>query len=184
MNAPTGPQFLRRSVGWIIFLAATAAMATGLATSRAAAAAVPVPIEQRDPWTAGDLIEPQALAKAIAGPSAERPVVYCVGFSMLYAGGHIPGAQYAGPASDRDGLELLKSTARPLSRDQTVVIYCGCCPWNHCPNIRPAFRALHAMGFRHVRVLVIPSNFHDDWTAQGLPVAHGEPAKSSRTPTG
>lgn len=177
MIAFTGPQFFRRSVARIVLLAVVAASATGVAASRAATTAAPVPIEPRDPWTAGDLVEPQALAKAIAGPTAERPVVYCVGFSMLYAGGHIPGAQYAGPASDSDGLELLKSTARSLSRDKTVVIYCGCCPWNHCPNIRPAFRTLHAMGFRLVRVLVIPSNFHDDWTAKGLPVARGEPAK-------
>jgi hypothetical protein len=37
------------------------------------------------------------------------------------------------------------------------VIYCGCCPWTHCPNMKPADDALHAMGFTKVKSLSIGS---------------------------
>jgi hypothetical protein len=89
--------------------------------------------------------------------------------SMLYRSAHIPGAKYAGPASESSGLQALKDAVQALPREQPIVLYCGCCPWTHCPNIRPAFKAVHDLGFRNVRLLIIPQNFHDDWTAKGLP---------------
>jgi 3-mercaptopyruvate sulfurtransferase SseA len=38
-----------------------------------------------------------------------------------------------------------------------------------CPNVRPAYSALKAAGFKNVRVLDIPENFHADWVAKGYP---------------
>jgi hypothetical protein len=38
-----------------------------------------------------------------------------------------------------------------------------------CPNIRPAFAALHEMGFTKVRVVSIPTNFKTDWIDKGYP---------------
>jgi len=49
------------------------------------------------------------------------------------------------------------------------VIYCGCCPLERCPNIRPAFVALRQMGFTNVRVLLLPNSFEADWAGKGLP---------------
>jgi hypothetical protein len=34
-----------------------------------------------------------------------------------------------------------------------VVIYCGCCPLDKCPNVRPAFTLLKTMGFTNLHVL-------------------------------
>jgi len=53
------------------------------------------------------------------------------------------------------------------------VIYCGCCPFDHCPNIRPAYTALNAMGFKKLRVLVLPTNFATDWVDKGFPMQKG-----------
>ena len=54
------------------------------------------------------------------------------------------------------------------------MIYCGCCPWSHCPNVAAAYDTLHALGFTQVKVLYIAENFGDDWVNQGYPVAKGQ----------
>jgi rhodanese-related sulfurtransferase len=93
-----------------------------------------------------------------------------VGFKALFHPGHIPGATMQGPASTPEGLEALRKWAQSLPRDAVVVIYCGCCPLVHCPNVRPAFSALKAMGFTNVRVLELATNFGADWVEKGYPV--------------
>jgi hypothetical protein len=44
-----------------------------------------------------------------------------------------------------------------------------------CPNIRPAFATLKAMGFARLHVVILPTSFGKDWVAHGYPVA-GESA--------
>ncbi|HVU36494.1 MAG TPA: rhodanese-like domain-containing protein [Opitutaceae bacterium] len=122
-----------------------------------------------DPWGGGDLLDPTSFASMLQ--TGQKPVVLCVGVALLYRSAHIVGAKYAGPASNPDGLALLRQTARDLPRDQPLVIYCGCCPWQHCPNIRPAYAALKKLGFQKIRVLALPTDFHHDWVEAGLPVA-------------
>lgn len=122
-------------------------------------------------WKNARQISPAELAKKIAGPPTTRPIVLQVGFKVLYDGGHIPGAIFAGPASARDGLARLKALAERIPRGKEVVLYCGCCPWEKCPNIHPAYDALRRMGFERLVVLLIPQDFAHDWVAQGLPVA-------------
>jgi thiosulfate/3-mercaptopyruvate sulfurtransferase len=132
------------------------------------------PLLTSDPWTPADTIEPAALVKELSVQAAERPIVVCVGFHTLYDGAHIPGASFHGPSSTSAGLADLKKWAEPLPRSARVVIYCGCCPLNHCPNARPAFTALHQMGFTHLRLLMIREDFARDWVASGYPVAKGK----------
>lgn len=123
---------------------------------------------------ASALLAPAQLAKQLKEPKASRPIVLQVGFLALYRGAHIPGALYAGPASRPEGLTALRKAAARLPRDREVVIYCGCCPLNECPNIHPAYAALRSMGFRRVRVLELPQDFAHDWVAKGLPVVRGD----------
>lgn len=74
---------------------------------------------------------------------------------------------------DAKGLADLKKFAQALPRSTELVVYCGCCPMAHCPNIRPAFEALRAMGFTHLKALVLPHDFAHDWVQAGYPVAKG-----------
>lgn len=126
-----------------------------------------------DPWKPAQVIEAEALAKQLARPSGARPLILQVGFKTLYGEGHIPGAKYCGPANDEAGLQNLKECVTKTPRTREIVIYCGCCPWQQCPNVRPAFRALAAMGFRRVEVLNIPQNYGQDWVAKGFPTERG-----------
>jgi len=68
---------------------------------------------------------------------------------------------------------MLKSAVAGLPKDSDIVLYCGCCPMDHCPNLRPAFRALKELGFTHVRALNIATNMQTDWYAQNYPTEAG-----------
>jgi hypothetical protein len=115
------------------------------------------------------LIEPLDLATVLNSHGAV-PHVYCVAFPVLYRGKHILGAVFAGPASKTEGIADLRTAVRTLPKDAAIVIYCGCCPMKACPNIRPAYRTLKALGFSNLRVLDLPTNLHTDWTLKGYPV--------------
>ena len=133
------------------------------------------PANAPDPWKDSDLIQPHVLAARIAGGTAPKPRILYVGFPILYHTAHITGAELAGPASKPDGLELLKQAAAKLPRDQDLIIYCGCCPWDHCPNVRPAFRLLHEMGFTRLKLMTIPTNLSTDWITKGYPTERAIP---------
>ena len=127
--------------------------------------------ELDEPWSADEVIEPDALVKALSG--ANKPIVIQVGIIHLYRLGHVPGSKYAGPASSAEGLEMLRKQVQEIPRASEVVYYCGCCPFKDCPNIRPAHKALKEMGFKKIRILNIPNNFSEDWASKGLPTEKG-----------
>jgi hypothetical protein len=129
--------------------------------------------QQRDPWTAAQTVDPATLVKEISGPASQRPTIVSVSPHALYLGGHIPGAVYKGPGFSAAGIESLKQWARHLPRSTNLVVYCGCCPLVHCPNLRPAFRALQSMGFTNLRALILPTNFYTDWYSKGYPTDKG-----------
>ena len=117
------------------------------------------------------LIQPAELAAMLK--AGNPPPILQVGFSVLYQQAHIPGSLYAGPGNADDGLANLKSHVEALPRDKAVVIYCGCCPWERCPNIDAAYKQLTAMGFKSVKVLYLAENFGADWVDKGYPVTRG-----------
>jgi len=121
-----------------------------------------------DPWSAGEIITPEELLKQMSGP--EKPLVFHVGVPALFRNGHIPGSRHIGQASTPKGMEELKRQVQDLPRSKVVVLYCGCCPWKDCPNIRPAFKILQQMKFTHLRVLYLADNFGEDWIRKGFPV--------------
>ena len=120
-----------------------------------------------------DLIQPADLAANLKSASAPKALILHVGFRTLYSQAHIPGSEFAGPASDDAGLQALRSRVAKLAKDSAIVIYCGCCPWDHCPNMAAAYDALRALGFTRVKALYIADNFGTDWVDKGYPVTKG-----------
>jgi thiosulfate/3-mercaptopyruvate sulfurtransferase len=120
------------------------------------------------------LINPEDLVKLLQTSSKEKPLMIQVGSNVLFAQAHIPGSEYIGPTSSESGLQQLRKRVESLPRTRSIVIYCGCCPWSHCPNVKPADDALRAMGFTNVKVLYISDNFGANWVDKGYPVAKGE----------
>jgi rhodanese-related sulfurtransferase len=120
-----------------------------------------------------DLIQPDTLNRLLQSDATHRPLILQVGSRLLYAEAHIRGSEYAGPGSQAAGLQLLQSRVSTLPKKKSIVLYCGCCPWNRCPNLGPAFKQLHDMGFTNVKVLYLADNFGTDWVNKGYPVDQG-----------
>jgi hypothetical protein len=118
-----------------------------------------------NPWTEKQLKDPAILAATIADPKAPRPVIFNIGPVQ-----QIKGAIAIGPATKPDNLEKLKQQLAKLPKDKEVIIYCGCCPYSRCPNVRPAFELLQKLKFKNAKLLNLPSNLKDDWIDKGYPL--------------
>ena len=114
------------------------------------------------------VIQPKDLAAELA--AKRKPVIIQVGPNVLYRSHHIPDALYGGPAGKPEGLEVLKAAVKDVPHDRDLVIYCGCCPWDRCPNIKPALELLKQLGFTKVKAMYSGTNFKTDWIDQGYPV--------------
>jgi hypothetical protein len=119
-----------------------------------------------EPWTPGQLLAPAELAKTIGDPAAKQPMVFSIG-----PGAVIRGSIDIGPGRDSNNIKKLRQQLSQLPKDANIVIYCGCCPFVHCPNIRPAFALLNEMKFTHPQLLNIEHNIKTDWIDKGYPVA-------------
>jgi hypothetical protein len=115
-------------------------------------------------------MDPAELAKRMAQPDLPLHVI-CVAFPALYKQRHIAGAVFAGPGSKQEGIETLRSVLQKMPQSDLVVLYCGCCPMQNCPNIRPAYSAAKDLGMKNFRILNLATNFHTDWTSKSYPVA-------------
>src|SRR5437870_4644026 len=114
------------------------------------------------------------LAKELSDPNSKKPLIIYAGLGFLYRNAHIPGALFHGPGGKPEGLEDLKKWAQNVPRNQAIVIYCGCCPFSRCPNVRPAFKALREMGFTRLKVLFLETDLARDWVQKGFPVQKGK----------
>lgn len=123
---------------------------------------------------AARLVQPEDLVKILGNAASPKPLLIQVGSHVLYSQAHIPGSEYIGPAASEAGLQQLRKRVASLPRNKLIVLYCGCCPWSHCPNIKPADDALAAMGFSNVKVLYLADNFGANWVDKGYPVEKGE----------
>ncbi|HVB03408.1 MAG TPA: hypothetical protein VNE41_06785 [Chitinophagaceae bacterium] len=117
-----------------------------------------------DPWNASQLMDPGALAMLMKAKGS-LPLVLDVG-----PAGQILHARQMGPAHEAAGMARLGKTLAKVPRDKEIVVYCGCCPFNKCPNIRPAFLLLQHLGFTRIFVLDLSHNLKADWIDKGYPL--------------
>jgi thiosulfate/3-mercaptopyruvate sulfurtransferase len=114
------------------------------------------------------LLAPEGLVKLLQS-GRPKPLILNVGPRMLYLQAHIPGAEFIGPGSEPQGIAALKQRVKGLPKTTSMVLYCGCCPWQHCPNVAPAYQQLRSMGFTKVKVLYMATNLGVDWVYKGYP---------------
>ena len=117
-----------------------------------------------EPLTDTDLVQPQQVSQDL-----NVPLVIQVGFEALYHAAHVKGSVYAGAASKPEGIDALKRAVAGQPRMREIILYCGCCPWDKCPNIRPAFAVLHDMGYTNVKAMMVTTNLKTDWIDKGYP---------------
>ncbi|HSV12243.1 MAG TPA: hypothetical protein VLI68_15805 [Hanamia sp.] len=114
-------------------------------------------------WSPEQLTEPSVLAKTIE-TNKDLPLIYCVGPGVV-----IPHSIDIGMTNDEKNLQKFKDSISSLPRNSNIVIYCGCCPFDHCPNVRPAIALLQQMKFTNYHLLDLPHNIKTDWIAKGYP---------------
>ena len=119
-----------------------------------------------NPWSERQLIGPAVLASTIGTPNSGGALIFNIG-----AVEDIKGAIRIGPVSKKENAEIFKARLKSLPPGTEIVIYCGCCPFAKCPNIRPAFILLQKLGFTHIRVLDLPSSLKKDWIEKGYPIS-------------
>ncbi len=119
-------------------------------------------------------ISPQALVRIMQSNQRSKLLILNVGPRVLYAQAHIEGSEFIGPTNDERGIELLRERVKSLPKNKQIVLYCGCCPWEHCPNVRPAFAELKKLGFTNAKVLLIANNIGTDWVQKDYPTTRGQ----------
>lgn len=127
-----------------------------------------------DSWTEKQILDPAILAETLA-ESFERevPLILAVnpdGMHGLPKGTRIRGAILFGRAEDEANLDRLRAYLETVDKDRDVVLYCGCCPFNVCPNIRPAFNLLNELQFTNHKLLDLSQNLRVDWINRGYPM--------------
>ncbi|HUM05274.1 MAG TPA: rhodanese-like domain-containing protein [Terriglobales bacterium] len=119
-------------------------------------------------------IAPEELVRTLTASKGTKPLLFHVGSHMLYVQAHIPGSEYLGAGATPQGVQNLAKRVATLRKNTAIILYCGCCPWNHCPNVNPAYDTLVRLGFTNVKVLYLAQNFGVDWVTRGYPTARGE----------
>lgn len=150
------------------------ALALGTAAPSPARAQGPAPAAKPASFEDAVRLSVDDLARLLKTPGAAKPEMFHVGFRVLYAQAHIPGSRFAGPGANAAGLEALRKAVASLPKTTPIVLYCGCCPWERCPNMEQPWRVLVAAGFTDVKLLYIPNNFGRDWVQKGHPSESGD----------
>lgn len=121
--------------------------------------------QQSDPWTKNQLMEPAYLANLINENKANDLLILSIGPDAI-----IKGSIDIGPTKEKANLDKMRNYLQNVPKDKEVVIYCGCCPFVKCPNVRPAFELLKEMGFKNAKLLNLATNIKTDWLDHDYPI--------------
>jgi rhodanese-related sulfurtransferase len=115
-------------------------------------------------WTNDQLIQPADLSSILIS-NKNIPIIFSVG-----PGATIPHSKEMGMVREAENLSKFKMQLNNLPRDTKIIVYCGCCPYEHCPNVRPAIQALKDLKFTNYYLLDLPHNIKIDWIDKGYPI--------------
>lgn len=130
-------------------------------------AGAPQALAAANPWADNQLIEPSLLAGILKTGGNNSPLIFNMGIVE-----DIKGAKHIGALTNEINAESLKTALHGIAKTKPIIIYCGCCPFAKCPNIRPAFLELKKLGFTNVQVLNLPVNLKTNWINKGYPLAN------------
>jgi thiosulfate/3-mercaptopyruvate sulfurtransferase len=115
-------------------------------------------------WTNDQLMQPAQLAQTLQS-GKDLPTLVSIGPAAL-----IPHSINIGMVQEKENLEKLEKQLKALPKETAIVVYCGCCPYEHCPNVRPAIALFNKMKFTNYHLLDLPHNLKKDWIDKGYPV--------------
>lgn len=118
-----------------------------------------------DPWLPTEVMPAQLLAERLAGKSP--PAVISVSNAWLYGQAHVRGARHFGDPGSPAGREQLSRAFARLPKDRELVLYCGCCDFTDCPNVRAGYSLARQVRPEGLRVLYLPTSLYPDWVERG-----------------
>lgn len=119
--------------------------------------------QKTEPWNPDQLISTEDLAYRI--DQEEELHLFSIGPDNI-----IKGSVDIGPGEEKKSIEKLRKALENIPQEEEVILYCGCCPFAQCPNIRPAFELLKTLGYEKPRLLDIPQNIKVDWLDMDYPI--------------
>ena len=119
---------------------------------------------ETEPWKKSQLMDPYELSEIINN-GVEQPMIISVGPAGL-----IKNSIEVGECRFPESLEKLSDRVSGLPKNSKIILYCGCCPFKDCPNIRPAFSLLNNLGFKNHLLLNLSNNLKVDWIDKNYPI--------------
>jgi thiosulfate/3-mercaptopyruvate sulfurtransferase len=116
-------------------------------------------------WKKEQLMPTAELAEKIKTDAKDKPLVFNVGPME-----NIKGAKFVGRGTSVTAIDKMKSELTMESKNKSIVLYCGCCSFASCPNIKPAYDALISAGYKNTKILEIAEGIKPDWVAKGYPM--------------
>lgn len=116
-------------------------------------------------WKKEQLMSTSDLSIKIKTNSKDKPLIFNVGPME-----NIKGAIEVGAATNVTFGSKVISHLTMENKTKSIVVYCGCCSYSSCPNIKPAYDYLIAQGYKNTKVLELPEGIKPDWVAKGYPV--------------
>jgi len=90
------------------------------------------------------------------------PLIFSIGPGAL-----IPHSKDIGAIKEKENMKKFKLELNGLQKNTQIIVYCGCCPYEHCPNVQPAIQLLKDMKFTSYKLLDLPHNIKIDWIDKG-----------------
>ncbi len=119
--------------------------------------------ENKEPWNNNQLIDPFELSESIIHNKSY--LIYSIGPAAI-----IKNSIDIGETRHEENLNKLKKKLASNSNKSEIIFYCGCCPFNDCPNIRPAFSLANSLGFKNHKLLNLANNLKSDWIDKNYPI--------------
>lgn len=119
---------------------------------------------QAPTWKKEQLMSTVDLSTKIKTNAKDKPLIFNVGPME-----NIKGAVGVGAATNATFGSKISGYLTMESKTKPIVVYCGCCSYASCPNIKPAYDYLIAQGFKNTKVLELPDGIKPDWVAKGYP---------------
>ncbi len=116
-------------------------------------------------WKKEQLMPTKELADKINTNAKDKPLIFNMGPMD-----NIKTSVFVGKGTSVTGIEKLKSEVMWENKNRVIVVYCGCCSYASCPNIKPAYDALIQAGFKNAKVLELPEGIAPDWISKGYPM--------------
>ncbi len=120
---------------------------------------------QAPTWKKEQLMPTKELADKITANAKDKPLIFNVGPMD-----NIKGAVAVGAATNITFADKMKGNLAMVNKTRSVVVYCGCCSYQSCPNIKPAYDILISQGFKNTKVLELPEGLKPDWVAKDYPM--------------